>query len=339
MKGFSLLVFVVVTVFSAIQASATDIEIVNLDSPGEGFRSNVSVAPVPGNRATTLGGQYLNVFKAAASIWEQRIDSPVKIEIDARLDPLRCSARSGTLGAAGPINGFIDFTNAPKTNTIYVVAQANSLAGIDLDPGNSDIVATFNSNLGTSGCLTGLSWWLGINSPAPAGTISLFDTVLHEIGHGLGFLSLVDPNGGRLANLNDAFMLNLFDVSQNKPWSVLSDGRRKRSARSNGGLVWSGANVAAGASVFTGGRTAGRLRMYAPRTFQQGSSVSHWDTAVSPNELMEPFATATSNACATALALKDMGWKTRNECVELFPKSSGSALSAINSLLLDDDSE
>lgn len=337
MKGFSLIILFVVAIFSASQASSTDIEIVNLDNSGEGFRSELLVAPVPGNRATTLGKQYLNVFNAAASVWEQRIDSPVKIKIDARLDPLSCTARSGTLGAAGPINGFIDFANAPRSNTIYVVAQANSLAGSDLDPDNSDIGATFNSNLGTSGCLTGLSWWLGINSPAPAGTISLFDTVLHEIGHGLGFLSLVNSNGARLANLNDAFMLNLFDVPQNRSWSVLSDGRRKRSARSNGGLVWSGANVASGASVFTGGRTSGRLRMYAPSTFRQGSSVSHWDTTVSPNELMEPFATATSNACATALALKDMGWKTRNECVELFPKRSNTSIPAINSLLLDDD--
>jgi len=317
------------------QAHATNIEIVNLDSPGEGFRSNQPVAPVSGNSARTLGEQYLNVFNAAASVWERRVDSRVTIKVDARLDPLSCSPQSGVLGAAGPINGFTDFANAPVANTIYVVAQANSLAGVDLDPANSDIGATFNSNLGTPGCLTQISWWLGINSPAPAGTISLFDTVLHEIGHGLGFLSLVNQNGVRLFNTNDAYMLNLFDVNRGLPWPSLSNAGRRASSVNNGGLVWGGGNVAAGAGVFTGGRTGGRLRMYAPSRFAPGSSVSHWDITVSPDELMEPFATPTSNGCATVLALKDMGWRTRNECLPLVPVNDASVVPAIN-LILDD---
>ena len=321
----------------AVNANATTIEIVNLDSAGEGFRSTRLVSPVPGNSATTLGEQYLNVFNAAASVWEARVDSDVTIRVDARLDPLDCTPTSGVLGSAGPINGFIDFPGAPRRNTIYVVAQANSLAGVDLDPVNSDIGATFNSLVGASGCLTQLSWWLGINSPAPAGTISLFDTVLHEIGHGLGFLSLVAQDGTRLADLNDAYMLNLFDVSQNRTWASMNNARRALSSTNNGGLVWSGSNVDEGADVFTGGRRAGQLRMFAPSSFQPGSSVSHWDVVLSPDELMEPFATQTSNACATVLALKDMGWNTFNECDPLFPPSRPSIAPVINLLLDESD--
>ncbi len=315
MKQIYLIVVVLVASVLYSNAGATDIDIVNRDGVNEGLNSTRPVAPVAGNSATTLGQQYRNVFEAAAKYWERKLVSDVPIRVDVQLDPLDCQPTFGTLGSAGPINGFIDFPNAPREETIYVVAQANSLAGVDLDPGNSDINATFNNNIGTSGCLTGLSWWLGINSPAPSGTISFYDTILHEIGHGLGFLSLVSQDGVRLANLNDTYMLNLFDVNQNLPWSRMSDRQRAFSSVNSQGLVWSGPNVAQGAGVFTGGRNNSMLRMYSPNPFQPGSSVSHWDTVVSPDELMEPFATQTSDSCATILALKDMGWRTRNECV------------------------
>ena len=309
MKNYISAVLLVLSVLISAQVSATTITIISRDNPGEGLGSTRSVSPVPGNNATTLGGQFFNVFRAASDFWEDRIDSNIPILFDVQLDPLPCSATSGTLGAAGPLAGFINFANAPASNTIYVVAQANSLAGFDLDPGFSDLSATFNSNLGTPGCLTGLSWWLGIDSPAPPGTISLFDTVLHEIAHGIGFLSLVDSNGVRFFDLNDAYMLNLFDRSQNLPWALMSNGQRAASTVNSGGLVWSGSSVAQGAEVITEGRNGGSLRMFAPNPFQPGSSVSHWDTALSPDELMEPFATQTSNSCATILALSDMGWR------------------------------
>ena len=335
MKELVIKAYLLASIIFATQVDATTIEIVNQDSAGEGFRSTQSVSPVPGNRARTLGQQYLNVFQAAANVWEQRIDSPVTIKIDAALDPLDCSATSGVLGAAGPISGFINFRNAPRSDTIYVVAQANSLAGIDLDLGSSDIGATFNSRIGSPGCLTSISWWLGINSEAPAGTISLYDTVLHEIGHGLGFLSLVGSNGVRLANLDDAFSINLFDTSFGLRWPSLSDAGRRVSSTNNGRLVWAGSNVAAGAGVITNGRTSGLLRLYAPNPFRPGSSVSHWDVTLSPDELMEPFATPTSNGCATILALKDMGWRTMDECEPLISLRVVSP--AIFKLLLLDD--
>jgi len=316
-------------------ANATTITIVNTDGPGEGFNSSASVAPVPGNSATTLGQQYMNVFEAAATYWEGKVDSNVVIRVEAAFDPLICTATGAQLGGAGPVNAFVNFPNAPRTNTIYTVAQANSLAGEDLDPGFNDIGSVFNSRLnGNASCLGGIRWWNGIDSPAVSGTISLYDTVLHEIGHGLGFLTFVNANGQRLANFNDTYMLNLFDVGQNRSWAAMNDSQRRSSAISNGALVWNGPNVAADAGVFTAGRNSGFLRIFAPNPYQPGSSNSHWDTVLGPNELMEPFATPTSNSCATILAFKDMGWNTRNECSD---GNDASAMPSIFILLLDDE--
>jgi hypothetical protein len=60
------------------------------------------------------------------------------------------------------------------------------------------------------------------------------------------------------------------------------------------------------------GITAGFVRLYAPRTVALGSSISHFDTTAVPNLLMEPFATATTQANRsvdlTPSLMKDIGW-------------------------------
>lgn len=51
--------------------------------------------------------------------------------------------------------------------------------------------------------------------------------------------------------------------------------------------------------------------MYAPDPVEPGSSVSHYDTAVTPNALMEPFITGpTSDLDLTVPLLTDLGWGT-----------------------------
>jgi hypothetical protein len=62
------------------------------------------------------------------------------------------------------------------------------------------------------------------------------------------------------------------------------------------------------------GTTAGFARLYAPTTFAQGSSVSHFDTSLTPSVLMEPFITpdlvskVRNPFDLTLPLLKDIGW-------------------------------
>lgn len=62
------------------------------------------------------------------------------------------------------------------------------------------------------------------------------------------------------------------------------------------------------------GTTAGYARLFAPNPFQSGSSVSHWDTSLTPSMLMEPFITSgigsrVQNPDDLSLnLLKDIGW-------------------------------
>ena len=56
------------------------------------------------------------------------------------------------------------------------------------------------------------------------------------------------------------------------------------------------------------GRVGTHVRMYSPASLQLGSSVSHFDTTLSPDELMEPFLISGASRALAIAALKDSGW-------------------------------
>ena len=178
-------------------AHAATIVIINNDGPGEGFNDPTSVAPVGGNNGTTLGAQRLIAFQAAANIWGGLITSPVTIRVGATFDPLTCSATSAILGSAGPTEVFRDFSGAPVASTWFSKAEANALAGSELDAAKVDITAQFNSSIGTS-CAFPNGWYYGLNGN-PGSNIDLISVVVHELGHGLGFLTFVDLTTGAKA--------------------------------------------------------------------------------------------------------------------------------------------
>ena len=292
-------------------AEAATFTIVIGDAAGEGFNDPTPRAPVTGNLGVTLGAQRLNVFQAAATVWGRALRSNVTIPVLSQFDPQFCDPGSAVLVSAGPDSVFRDFAGAPVASTWYVVAVANSRTNVDQDPGFPDITATFNSNLdlGDPGCLGGTSWSYVIGGPAPGGTVELFTTVLHEIGHGLGVLSLHNLNtGAKLQGFDDAYLRLLRNESTGEGWSTMTDGERLTSQVNTGNLTWTGANANSQTAAFSAGVNAGRMRMYAPNPVQPGSSVSHFDTALSPNELMEPILTSTAEDYITYFLLRDVGW-------------------------------
>jgi len=56
-------------------------------------------------------------------------------------------------------------------------------------------------------------------------------------------------------------------------------------SRTASGVV---ANLSLFGTQLSGADTLGRVKMFAPNPFQGGSSVSHFDTTATPNQLMEP---------------------------------------------------
>jgi hypothetical protein len=243
-------------------APAATITIVNLDGAGEGFNDPTVRAPVGGNPGTTLGAQRLNVFEHAAAIWGGILSSPVEIKVEANFDPQFCTATSAVLGSAGPITVDKDFPGAEVANTWYCAALVNKLAGVDVEPAYNDIGATFNSDVDNSVCLGSRSWYYGFDG-SEGTDVELLPVVLHEIGHGLGFLTLVDGSDGtEFFGSPDVYERFMLDVTTGKHWHEMTDAERLASATNDGNLVWDGPAVTFKAQFTLGPRP--KLAVNAP---------------------------------------------------------------------------
>lgn len=248
-------------------ANAATIVITSRDAAGVGFNDPTPVAPVGGNMGTTLGEQRMNVYKYVAGIWEKAIDSPVTITVNAGWEPLTCTSTSAVLGSAGAWNIWHDFTGGVPA-TWYPQALANKLAGVNLSAdvpddgsgfGTVDIKSQFNVNLGNTGCLDGTPFYLGLDGNAGA-KVNFVETLLHEIGHGLGFavMTVQTSTGNRLNADGSAFVADgglpsiwegfMYDNTAGKTWLQMSSAERKASAVNPLKLAWNGPNAVAGAA-------------------------------------------------------------------------------------------
>ena len=317
-----------VVVAAPVAVHAATFVVVNNDSAGEGFNDPTAAAPVGGNSGTTVGQQRLIAFQYAADIWAGYLASNVTIRVGAQFNPLSCNTNSGVLGSAGPTLIYRDFSGAPVASTWYAVAEGNALHGSDLDNGTSDdISATFNSNIGTAGCLTSSGWYYGLDGNPPSGKFDFVSVLLHELGHGLGFLTFVDlASGSKFSGLNDAFMLNLENHGASpSDYPSMTDAQRVAASISTGNLHWIGSHVRAASGTLSAGTVGDHVRMFAPNPQQPGSSVSHWDTALTPNQVMEPNYTQPLHDPQLELkAFQDIGWNLLAQNFTLTVNKTGS---------------
>lgn len=214
-------------------------------------------------------------FQAAVDVWGANFKSSVPITIEATWN--RVSA-NGVLGSARPGNYYSGFDGAPDPSLWYPSALANALAGKDLDSDNPEMVIQVNSTAG----------WNTRNDGAPrVNEYDLQSVFLHEMGHGLGFLS---------TDSYDNFF-GYGTIEQPTPFDAyaqLPDGRRLADLPSpslelgkalTSTLVWSGAlGIAANGGV--------KPILYTPARYEEGSSVSHLDEATysksDQNRIMTP---------------------------------------------------
>ncbi len=268
-------------------------------------------------------------FQAAVDTWSRQIKSSVPIDIVADWSDLPSQGYpAAILGAAGPAAFVNDFPNAP-TSAYYPVALANAIAGYDLlpanfcataatgsDPSRPDISASFNSR-------PIVPWYLGTDGRPPSGSVDLETVVLHELGHGLGFIGtgsgLSPSNGadqgrgywglegtGSEPTIFDTFAAN----SAGTAVPSLANGSTSLGGVLRSSVTWRGAN---GTSANGGTRP----RLYTPSTWEQGSSYGHLDQNTydgTANALMIPMldsGIAHHSIGPVVLGMfRDMGWPT-----------------------------
>ncbi len=307
-RSVFLVASVLIGVLAARPTPAAILTVDNLDGSGEGFNDTTPATPIAGNSGTTIGQQRLNAVQFGANIWGSLLASNVTIKVGATFDHLACSGSGATLGLAGPASLFRDFAGAPVASTYYASALADKLAGVDLNPGSYDINAMFNSAVDDGSCSFPIPWYYGLDGNTQ--NEDLVSVVLHELGHGLGFGSTVDnTTGTKLNGFDDAFMRFLEDHTTSKLYPVMTDAERMAAATRTNNLHWVGAQVIAADGSKTGGvGPMGHAHMYAPATLSP-SSVSHWDTTMTPDEVIEPFYTGPIHDPGLMLqAFFDEGW-------------------------------
>jgi hypothetical protein len=198
--------------------------------------------------------------QAAIDMWAANFESSVPIYIDATWGR---STSFSILGSARPGSYFASFKGAPDASLWYPSALANALAGKDLDGDNPEMIITVNSLA---------NWYRGGGSGPSTTEYDLQSVVLHEMAHGLGFLST--------DSYDDFFGYGSID--QPTPYNAYVqtvDGRRLSDLPSpslelgealTSKLVWSGPlGVAANGGV--------KPLLYTPKKYEDGSSVSHLD--------------------------------------------------------------
>ena len=200
--------------------------------------------------------------QAALDTWAVNFKSSVEITIVATWSK---SANDDVLGSARPGSYFAEFNGAPDSTLWYPSALANSLAGKDLDRDNPEIVIQVNSAAN----------WNQRGDDSPSKTeYDLESVILHEVAHGLGFLS---------TDAYDQFF-GFGSIDQPTPFDAYiqtPDGRRLSDIPSptlelgktlTAPLYWIGEN---------GKRSNNgeKIKMYTPAIYEQGSSISHLDEA------------------------------------------------------------
>ena len=213
--------------------------------------------------------------QSALDTWAVNFKSSVDITVSATWGR---SASSYVLGSARPGSYFAGFIGAPDSTLWYPSALANALAGKDLDRDNPEIIIQVNS----------VANWNQRGDDKPSSNeYDLESVILHEVAHGLGFLSTdVYDNFFGYGSLDQP---TPFDAYVQTP-----DGRRLADIPTpslelgkilTSPLFWIGEN---------GKRANGgeKVKMYTPAIYEPGSSVSHLDEATfsksGPDAVMTP---------------------------------------------------
>lgn len=303
-------------------SAQADIIIVNQNDSDEGLNDPSERTPIGGNTGETLGEQRLNVLFEAARILNESLDIKYDVHVGSQFTVLPCSDDGTVLGQAGASDYYLDYSNG----SVVPYALANHILDRDLNGSGLEIDTQFNSALDNqNGCTAGLSWYYGFDTAPDDGT-SFLSVVLHEIVHGMGFIGLMGSSAHAPFSWPDGkegFSLlskNLGRAGLSATLDEMTRGQRIIAMTSGDRLTWKGDSANNKTSNYSSGVNQNEIQFYAPSSFDSGSSLSHFDVDLAPDELMEPIYTDTFSDIGLSLeVLIDIGWSPNPDNLPNYP--------------------
>jgi hypothetical protein len=255
-------------------------------------------------------------------IWGKFLNSTIPIKVNIYYTNL---GPASNLAITIP-NGRRDFANAPLDSIWYPSCLANSLDNVELNPGEADMDIYVNSST---------NWYLDTLGNPSAGQYDFVTVMLHEIGHGLAFLSLAKLDVSDFGSFGLVSSADIAPLTSSFPFpdlqghpSTMAVFMENNAGQSlidttifvNNSLVL-GSEFTSNAIYFDGPISnlengGSRVRLYAPTTYASGSSMQHLNESTfpssNPNSLMTPFINSQEvhhhPGDLTIAMMEDMGW-------------------------------
>lgn len=205
------------------------------------------------------------VINDALAVWEQVLISEVPINLHVYLADLK----NETLAQAGSDKVYRNFYGAPLKNVWYPAALAEAISGEPINGDSPDIILNINKNI---------NWILNASSDLPGQGSSNYDlhtVVLHEIAHGVGFLSSFVSHENGTASWgveNQAYCYDSF-ITDTEERTLIETENYKNSSS---GLLDILESNAVYFKIDSGEYQTNRIKLYAPNPFSKGASLSHF---------------------------------------------------------------
>ena len=232
-------------------------EITYTDASGTGFNDN------------SQGATRRRAFEAALSAWSKVLKAEIPIRVEATMPDLDD-------GDNNPDTMLLALGSPTELWVIDNVGVPSSLAwqkihGRYSNAADSDITVQVNA----------LASWDFSTTPGvtPRDKSNLMYTLMHEVGHGLGFTDSIDQETGKLLNDPLPFGYDTFLNRGSSQKNRLLDHAAeevKRDIVSND-LFFNGPNAIEASKKSVNPKPM--VKLYAPTEFRQGSSIAHVDQA------------------------------------------------------------
>jgi len=158
---------------------------------------DITITGGTGGLTTGTINSVLQIANAAANFWARYLDfGNVTLEVEIEFEQLgnRVLANAGPTLFFDMSRGNLDFFEAGTIREINT--------GIDPNGRTRDIGITINTDAINDGTFFLGDFSNGAFPEVPRNQIDLFSTLVHEIGHGLGFLSFLDEGGTDRSNFD-----------------------------------------------------------------------------------------------------------------------------------------